>query len=294
MRQLIIFCLLALFTDTISEAAWVPTDCNDKQGELDRFHRDFGRNNIGKSWSDYREAVRKATPESPLYAPHPYPRNDQDVIDNFRYAYFNRLFGRTSLEKLPSSEAPVYKALNANALRAEVLKVENWDLSRCTSDHPHPYYNLVRLFDPATGAEIARSEQFDTGLMASYRHVSSKEEPLPALGALSTLLHTRFGRALSIEQPQYVMLAGLPSCGENHPCVAFKSQGEVYLLADGKLLYQLDLTAPRVSIQNRMQQQARAGLQTLGTAELDRPMITLGFEWGTAKRVAGETQTRNP
>ncbi|HTG31799.1 MAG TPA: hypothetical protein VLB76_02620 [Thermoanaerobaculia bacterium] len=295
MRQFLVSCLVSFSISTAATAAWVPTDCSDKPGELERFHQALGRNNVGKIWNDYREAVRKATPGSPLYAPHPYPRNDQEVIDNFRYAYFNRLFRETSLEKLPSREIPIYKALSANALRAEVLKVENWDLSRCTANHPHPYYNLLRFFDPATGVEVARSEQFDTGLMASYRHVSSKEEPLPALGALSTLLRTRFNRTIPVEQPQYVMVAGLPSCGENHPCVAFKSQGQVYLLDDGRILYQIDPTMPRTSVQSRMQQQARAGIQTLGATEFDRPMITLGFEWGMAQRIAGEApKTRNP
>lgn len=295
MRQFIVLSLLIIFTATISSAAWVPTDCSDKPGELERFHQALGRNNIGKVWSDYREAVRKAVPGSPLYSPHPYPQTDQDVVENFRYAYFNRLFRGNSLEQLPASEIPIYKSLNANALRAEVLKIENWDLNRCTGNHPHPYYRLLRFFDPETGGEVARSEQFDSGLMASYRHVSATEEPLPALGTLSALLRTRFGRTIPVEQPQYVMVAGLPSCGENHPCVAFKSQGQIYLIDDGKVLYQLDPTTPRTSVQSRMQQQARAGVQTLGTSEFDRPMITLGFEWGTAQRIAGENpQMRKP
>lgn len=286
MRRLIILCLLVAI-DKTPAFAWVPTDCKDKPGELESFHQARGRGNIDKAWADYREAVQKAQPGSPLYAPHPYPRNDQQVIDNFRYAYFERLFRGVAPEKLPPKERPIYNALTANALRVEIIKVENWDLSRCTADRPHPYYNLLRFFDSATGAEIARSEQYDSGLMASYRHISSKES-LPALADLSALLRTRFGRTLPIEQSQYVMMAGLPSCGERHPCIAFKSQGQIYLVDDGNLLYQVDAAAPRISVKDRKQQQAWEGTRSLGVTEVDAPTVTLGFEWGKAKRIAGE------
>ncbi len=214
------------------------------------------------------------------------------MIDDFRYGYFERLFKGVPPDKLPPRERPIYSALQASTLRMEILKVENWDLSRCTGNHPHPYYNLVRFFDPATGLEIARGEQFDSGLMASYRHVSSTEAALPALSDLATYLRTRLGRTLPVEQPQYVMMSGLPFCGESHPCVAFKSQGQIYVLDDGVILYRLDPAAPRISIRDRMQQQAREGTRTLGDLDFDTPAVTLGFEWGTARRIAGEVPKR--
>jgi hypothetical protein len=169
------------------------------------------------------------------------------------------------------------------------LRIENWDLSRCTGESPSPFYYLLRFFNPQTGKEVARSKQFETGHMAIYRQASRDEEgSLPALAEVPALLKSRFSRTMPIEQPQYVMAAGLPHCWDDKPCIAFKSQGKLYLLDGGELLYEIDPGAPRTSVTARREQQIREGLRPLGATEWDAPLVSLGFEWARARRLGGQ------
>jgi hypothetical protein len=77
-------------------------------------------------------------------------------------------------------------------------------------ESPSPFYYLLRFFDPTTGKEVARGKQYSTGHMAIYRHASSEaEQPLPALAEVPAMLRSRFSLQIPVEQPQYVMAAGL-------------------------------------------------------------------------------------
>lgn len=275
----------ALFIHTATYAAWVPVDCKDRAAEVQFLHK-MSVADLEKIRQNYRAAVLKAKARSPLYAPHPYPKTREEIIANFRYAYFDRLFAGKSLDKLPERERPIYKALKEDKLRVDVLRVENWDFSRCTGEAPSPFYYLLRFFDPATGKEVARSKQFSTGFMAIYRHASEAEPLLSDFGQVPAVLRSRFSLAIPVEQPQYVMAAGLPHCWDDRPCIAFKSQGKLFLLDGGELLYEIDPGAPRISILARRDQQIREGLQPLGVQEPDTPLVTLGFEWARARLVA--------
>lgn len=289
MHRITAFSIFALILCTSAHGAWVPVDCKDRPLEVQSLHRAIGVADLENIQQSYRAAVLKAKPHSPLYAPHPYPRTREEILENFRYAYFDRLFAGKSLESLPEGERPIYEALKAGRLRVDVLRIENWDLSRCTGESPTPFYYLLRLFDPQTGKEVARSKQFETGHMAIYRHASSDpRDSLPALAEIPTVLKSRFSRTLPVDQPQYVMAAGLPYCWDDRPCIAFKSQGKLYLLDGGALLYEIDPGAPRISVMARREQQVREGLQPLGLSEMDAPLVSLGFEWARARRVGGQ------
>jgi hypothetical protein len=275
--------------NALAAGAWVPADCKARGRDWHEFHQAVGMKDVEKAWQNYPAAVRKAQPGTPLYTPHPYPKTDDKVIENFRYAYFNRLWEGTPIEKLPARERPIFGALKEARLRIEVLKVENWGTIRCTSHRPLPYYHLLRLFDVSTGREVARSVQFDSGLMGLYRNVSREvEEALPPLSALPALLETRFARRQAIEQPQYITTDGLPYCRQDVPCIAFRSAGNIYLLDAGELLYEIDGAAPRTSVLNHRREQMRQGLQPLGVTEFEAPVVSLGFEWTKAKLVGGQ------
>ncbi|HEV2855831.1 MAG TPA: hypothetical protein VHC97_23790 [Thermoanaerobaculia bacterium] len=289
MHRITTISLFALFIGQSAHAAWVPVDCKDRPLEVQSLHRAIGVADLEKVRQSYRAAVLKAKPRSPLYAPHPYPRTREEIIENFRHAYFDRLFAGKSLETLPERERPIYEALKEGRLRVDVLRIENWDLSRCTGESPSSFYYLLRFFDPSTGKEVARSKQFETGHMGIYRHASlDPQGSLPALAEVPAVLRSRFSRTMPVEQPQYVMAAGLPHCWDDSPCIAFKSQGKLYLLDGGELLYEIDAGAPRTSVTARREQQIREGLQPLGVTEMNAPLISLGFEWARARRVGGQ------
>jgi len=287
MHRILSIAFLVLLGNSLAVFAWVPADCQDRGDEWQKFHLALGRRDIQRTWQSYPAAVRNARPRSPLYSPFPYPKNDKEVVANFKYAYFDRLFQGIPLEKLPARELPIYNNLKEGRLRVEVVRLENWEPTRCTETSPSPFFYLLRFYDQQ-GKEVARSTQYDTGQMAIYRHVSEVERALPVLANLSAFVRARFGRNLVIEQPQYVVAGGLPYCWNDKPCIAFKSQGKVYVIDGGELLYEVDTAAPRTSIMARREQQRREGLQSLGFTEFDAPMISLGFEWARARLVGGQ------
>lgn len=288
-RLTLIFALSLLVGDLSAHAAWVPVDCKDRIGEVRRLHREYGTADIELAWQNYEAAVRRSRPGSPLYTPFPFPKTAAEIVANFKYAYFERLFEGTPWEKLPAREQPVYKALKENQLRVEIVRVENWKLSRCTGVRPVPYLHLLRFFDP-TGREVARSTQHFTGLMGLYQNLSRPAPYLPSLGELETFLQSKFGRTLHAEQAQYVSVSGLPDCADHRPCVAFKSEGTLYLIDGGRLLYEVGPAAPRKSVLTLRNEQVAAGLPGLRRLgpELDTPMVTLGFEWTQARLVGGQ------
>ncbi|HEX9944269.1 MAG TPA: hypothetical protein VGG03_19840 [Thermoanaerobaculia bacterium] len=255
--------------------------------EVRQLHKHYGDADIETTWQHYLAEVRAARPGSPVYAPHPFPKSDAEIVGDFKYAYFDRLFEGMLWEKLPAKEQPVFRALKENRLRIEIVRIENWDLSRCGRT-PVPYYNLLRFFDPVSGKEVARSAQDFTGLMGIYHNLSERVPALPALPDVDALVRSRFGRTLAAEQAQYVTVGGLPYCSVTMPCIAFKSAGKLYLIDRGTLLYEIAPTAPRMSVTAFRDQQAAAGLPRLGAVEFDAPMITLGFEWARARLVGGE------
>ena len=102
--------------------------------------------------------------------------------------------------QITAEEQPVYDALKENRLRVQIVRVENWDLSRCGSIRPVPYYNLLRFYDPVSGEEVARSTQHFTGLMGVYHNLSERVPELPSLPNVDALLRLRFQRTLSIQE----------------------------------------------------------------------------------------------
>ena len=279
--------LLALLAISAPSHGWVPVDCRDRAQEIRQLDKD-SKSHLETSRQEYQDKVRKATPGSPLYTPHPFPRTLTEMAANFKYAYFERLFSGVPLEKLPERERTIYKALKENRLRVEAVRVEEWTLSRCSKMVPTPYFFLLRFFDPESGQEVGRSTQNFAGIMGMYSQGSTPLE-IPALSNVQSILRTRFGRVMRAEQAQYVRVSGLPYCDDHSPCIAFKSGAKIYLLDAGKLLYEVAPDAPRKSVLARRQQAAQEGLRGLTRlgAQGDNPEITLGFEWVVARLVGG-------
>lgn len=280
---------MALLAGAPAQAAWTPVDCADRAGEVQSLHNSiFKGRDVAEMRRKYRAEVMAAKPRTPLYAPHPYPKTRQEVVQDFKYAYFNRLFEGLSVEQLPPRERPIYSALQQDRLRFDLLRVENWEMSRCLGESPVPFYHLLRLIDSTTGREVARSKLYDTGHLAIYKHVSEEaQSALPSLADLSGMLRSRLGVNMPVEAPQYVMSSGLPHCWDDLPCIAFRSKGKLYVLDAGKLLYEIDPAIPRISVSAKRQQQMALPLVRLGNHEIDAPTISLGFEYAKARLIAG-------
>ncbi len=284
--QLSLFTLLAIATPS---QGWVPVDCRDRAQEIRQLDKGSKKPDLETVRQEYQDKVRSAKPGSPLYIPHPFPRTLTEMVSNFKYAYFERLFSGIPLEKLPERERTIFKALKEDRLRVEAVRVEDWTLSRCSKMVPTPYFFLLRFFDPENGQEVARSTQNFAGIMGMYRQ-EGKPLELPALSSVASILRTRFGREMRTEQAQYVRVSGLPYCDDHSPCIAFKSEARIYLLDAGKLLYEVAPDAPRKSVLARREQALQEGLRGLTRlgAQSSNPEITLGFEWVAARLVGGK------
>ncbi len=272
----------------VAAQGWVPTDCAGRLAEIRQLRaRAEIRGDLAADWQRRAEAIRTALPGGDLYVPRPFPKTREEILEDFRHTYFDKLFAAEAGNQIPADELPIYKAQKEQAIEIEIVRVTNWRLSRCTGPLPEPYFHLLRLRDRRTGREVARYTMADTGIMGIYGHVTPlAEEALPGLATLETTLRARLGRTLPVEAPQYVAADGLPyHCDEKLPCVAFRSAGKIYLLDRGELLYEIDPAAPRVSV-SELRSRSIAAPRALGAHEIEAPLVSLGFEWAQAQLVA--------
>jgi hypothetical protein len=258
----------------IALAAWVPIPCEERTAEVKAVRERAGAHpDPTANWRRYEQDVRGAEPGDPKYVPHPFPRTPDQVFEDFRYAFLNRLV--TDPLNIAERHRGTYDALSRGEVQFKVERVENWTPARCSEDRPIPFYHLVRLFDGEE--EISRAAIHASGLFAVYSALDGGEWPLDDLSEVESIVLRRFGIETKPTQAQYVFLDGLPGrCSPVMPCVAFQSGSTMYL-ANGELyLFAIDHDAPHRSILEMMQGQHQRP-PSLHPDQADRPWISLGF-----------------
>lgn len=283
--------LLLASTPALSGQDWVPVDCSSRMNEIQQLWRlSEIEGEVQAEWKKRLDRISAAEAGSVQFIPKPFPKSRDQILENFRYFYFDKLFDQAP-GSLPESEKAIYRGLQEQTVEIRTARVVNWGLSRCDGAVPAPYFHLLRLYDRKTGRELSRFVLKHTGMMAVYGHVTPlAESEMPDLSSLGTLLRDRFGFTGRIERPQYVTADGLPfPCSSKLPCISFQSGGQTYLLGRGAHLYEIGQSAARKSVLRRRQELAEAGLQALGRQEVEKPFVTIGFEWVQARRVASRT-----
>src|SRR5258708_35157978 len=89
-------------------------------------------------WQTFEHAMRVAKPGSTVYVPVPFPTTQEQVVQDYLYQY------RSVLKGLPARnpyEPRVIGDLGSGRVRYEVLRIENWTISRCHADQKRDYYN---------------------------------------------------------------------------------------------------------------------------------------------------------
>ena len=269
---------------------WVPVDCGDRMGEIEALGGERGqKESVQERWQRFEAEVRAQRPGSTVYAPHVFPRRAPEILEDLRYAIDEVMVGDTPLAALSPEHRSLVTGLRQGVLRTEIVRVENWSSSRCSSRRPKPFYHLIRLFDGTE--EIARCALHDTGLLAQCgfrtNDAGATVDWTPAEDVAETL-RVRLGVDVPVHRVQYVTTDGLPFCSVVSPCIALRSGDRTYLLAQGELLYELDL-ARAVSVTVHRQRALDAlqkGLPRLGDHELEEPEISVGFGWVPARRVS--------
>lgn len=193
-----------------------------------------------KRWGELKKKMLAARPGSPLYVPHPFPRSDQQVVQNFLYQ-FHEIWPPAA--ELLKAEQPLALAIRKGDIRFEVLRVDNWSLTRCSPDEEKTFYFLLRIFDPS-GIELARAAVSESGLWARSAYATAAEQTQPISQQLARLpspeaaargLRERF-RIDGLSSPQYVTTTGGNlHCPATAPCLAVRSGESVYILRDQEL-----------------------------------------------------------
>src|ERR1700730_1153261 len=114
----------------------------------------------------FEQAVRAASPGSTVYVPKPYPASDGQVIADFLYQYKGWHWERADPRRLPRGEARVLSGILESTVTFQVVRLENWDATRCGSEQRSDFYYLLRIFDAASGGELSRVTLNPSGLWA--------------------------------------------------------------------------------------------------------------------------------
>lgn len=286
----VIFALIALSAFLAPAHASGPVACGDRVQEIARILDGPTVADVQRQWAEHERIVRQAEPGTAYYAPYPFPKNDQEVVADFRYAYFEKLFDGdpTSLDP---GERPIFLGLQTGTVKTTVTRVENWGLSRCGPGRSVPFFHLVRLFD-SRGDELARGSILPTGLMGRYTQITEVgARALPDLSELPARVERMLGRPLAVSQARYAAIDGLPlHCGPLVPCAVFEASGSTWILDRAALLYEVRPDAPRRSVASQREHDRTTGPPKLGATLKDRAMVTRGFEWVEAMLVARDEE----
>jgi hypothetical protein len=209
---------------------WIPNECSVRHE---------------KKWSEFARAMREAKPGAQIYAPKPFPKDEPEVIEDFKYGYRQMLKGMSDGEML-QEEWPLYMALEKNTLSFRLLRVENWAPDRCRPDRQRDFSYLLYLTDTASGQEVGRAFLNQNGLLAGWAIAPSgtelngpeaalyRESGAPQLTEALAQVVARFG--IKGARAQYVTSWGRPECPLVSPCVAFQAGGKSYLYRGGDLV----------------------------------------------------------
>jgi len=265
-------------------AGWVPVPCEDRASEVTALRQRAGASGSRlEAWEGYERRIRDASPGDPEYVPHPYPKTESEIFEDFRYAFLNRLVQN------PKDVAPrhrrTFDALQAGTLHYEIVRVENWEPQRCGVDQPRRSYFLLRLVED--GTEIARCALHRSGLFSAFMPRDHGGQPLEDLSNLGAIVQKRFGVDLKPSRGQFVALSGLPEpCLPLVPCVAFQAAGKVYLVNRDCYLFVIEPGAAQLSILELAERPIEPLPVPVNEGRAGRPWITVGFSAREGRLVA--------
>ncbi len=213
-----------LWVGSAAAAPWGLADCQPPDSQ---------------KWLALKEEIRHAKPGSPLYLPHPFPKTDAEVIADYLYQY-QEMWNDTPPSQVFEEEKDVLAGVKQGTLRFEIVRVENWTPMRCTRHNKKTEFDfMLRIFESATGIELARTALDDAGYIAMSANataqersqpVSQQRQSLKSLAEGLRLLEQEFG--VRGDAPQYVYTWGVGGlrCQTVAPCIAFRDGDKTYLL----------------------------------------------------------------
>ncbi len=158
MSRILVLAFLA--SARLAEAQpWIPVECSKRGGT--------GINELARS-------MAQAKPGSPQYAPRPFPRTPEEVIEDVEYG-FRHMWGGMAAASIPPGQARILGGIERKSLRYRVERVENWTPSRCFSPHPDEHMFLVYIHDAVSGEQIGRMSLAGSGLVGTWTAKPTEE-----------------------------------------------------------------------------------------------------------------------
>jgi hypothetical protein len=199
------------------------------------------------AWQGFEGKMRAAKVGAPLYVPVPFPSTTYQVVEDYLYQYRSVIKGMNPNTWQPN-EARVQADLAGGKVTYQVLRIENWSVTRCRKEQKRDFYQLVRVYEPGV-VEVTRAVINDSGLMTTWINmpaavpgaVASQSRTLPPAAVAMTQLNLQLG--IDGVDPEYVTTGGTIDCLLTHPCLAFHQAGLSYI-AFGDQLYEVSANGP--------------------------------------------------
>ncbi|HVR10118.1 MAG TPA: hypothetical protein VMW75_18880 [Thermoanaerobaculia bacterium] len=244
-------------------------------------------------WKAFEHSMRVANPGSTVYVPVPFPTTQEQFVQDYLYQY------RSILKGLPAGnpyEPRVISDLASGQVRYEVLRIENWTVSRCRADQKRDYYNLLRVFEP-DGTEVTRAVINDSGLMTTWNNlpasvpgpVPSQSRTLPPAAVAMAQLNSELG--FNGTDPEYVAAGGMIDCHLTHPCLAFRQAGFSYIVYSSDQIFEVSAGGPRLTFGKEVG--SRAEEATRRWLAPNERLVSLGGKRFTIGRQVGPAMIRS-
>lgn len=237
------------------------------------------------AWQGFENQMRAAKAGAPLYVPVPFPATSDQVVQDYLYQYRSVIKGMRPNVWQPN-ESRVQADLASGKVAYQVIRIENWSVTRCRTEQKRDFYRLVRVFEPG-GVEVTRAVINDSGLMTTWANlpadvpgaVASQSRALPPAAVAMKQLNLQLG--IAGVDPEYVTTGGTLDCILTHPCLAFHQAGLSYV-AFGDQLYEVSADGPSYELGRGVAVPAEEELlRSLATGER---LISLGGKRFTVGR----------
>lgn len=204
--------------------------------------------------AEFERQVRAAEPDSPMYIPHPFPKNDAQVFEDLIYG-LRRGVG----SPVPKPDQPFFNAVDHDRATYRVRRVATWTPLYCGRREKREFVYVVQVFED--DREISRGTVAPSGHFGMLMHWASSlfpENPPPIPADPAALVRSRVeDLPRNAHQFQYVTVWGSIRCDELIPCVAFRAGAEVYLwwrepATDREGLFRIAEDKGRQSMEQRM------------------------------------------
>lgn len=252
---------------------WTPSECGPE---------------VAQDRQGHARRMLEAAEGSPLYAPKPYPKRTDDVVEDFRYAFLT-IKGDNDLSEAPPEERLLYEGLQSGELKFTVQRVEDWSLGRCRGRRANAVDYLIRVFRSDGETEIARATVMEDGLLGAYQYRPEDEtiqarwgKVLRSPEATRAELASKLG--VQASRAQLVQTSGTLQCPLLEPCVALHADGRELLVNKQGEVYEVRAEAQRFTRREATHPSTRSAVAE-GRWEGEERLVSIGNEFAVARRI---------